>query len=326
MTRKLIVHIGANKTGSSAIQRFLALNCGLLRASGIVVPDNEFSLSDRPQGFHVFGFEKLLRQADGRVQLEQAIDRVADAAADASTIILSAENLAANGNAPALFKGLAERFDLQVILYVRRQDEYLLSTWQQWYSKIGTDFWAWAISAIGGLGNWQRYLENWESVVPPDRICVRVFERQKLDGADVIRDFCNRCGISRPFEEFAYPDGTVNPSFSEAVMDLVKGNKLIFKDVHDNDFYNLVLEATGHRYVKNGRQSAITFAQRQAILGKYASSNRWVREKYLPGLEGELFSAPEESDYDYLAPDALQAQKLEFLTTLLYRLHKKGNT
>lgn len=324
MPTRLIVHLGANKTGSSAIQKFLSLNCEALREQGLIVPSHDFTFARRVAGSHVFAFEELFRNPQGRQQLESAIEVLADSQADVKAILLSAENLAANPAAPHLFAGLVDRFDVRVILYVRRQDEYILSTWQQWHSKIGDDFWAWAISAVGQLGNWRNYIEQWETVVPRERITVRVFERAKLDGGDVILDYYNQLGLETPIGELQYPGTRVNPSFSDAITEMVMGNKLIFDNAHDNDFYNFVLETTGDRYVKNNRQSSITFEQRKAILGKYASSNRWVKEAYL-SKEAGLFSAPKEGDYDHASAEALQNQKFEFLTTMLYRLHKKGS-
>lgn len=325
MSAKIIVHIGANKTGSSAIQKFLSLNCEALRKQGLVIPGQDLTLSSQVSGFHVFAFEELFRNPRGRQQLETAMNVMADSEADAEAILLSAENLAANPAAPALFAGLVEKFDIQVILYVRRQDEYVLSSWQQWYSKVSDDFWAWAIGVTGTLGDWRVYLERWEAVVPRAKITVRVFERDKLDGGDAIQDFYNRLGLDAPFDSLRYPQDKVNPSFSDAVMDLVKGNKLIFKNAHDSNFYNFVLEMTGDRYVRRSRQSPITFAQRRAILQKYADSNRWVQDVYFAGDSDGLFTNPLESDFDHVSPEMMQAEKMEFLATLLYCLHKKGS-
>ena len=325
MSKRLIVHIGANKTGSSAVQRFLSMNSLALRAEGIIVPDDEFRIADKIQGHHVFGFQELLKNSsEGRKQLEDAIDAVDLASPRATAIVLSAENLTANPAAPSLFEGLAKRFDIEVIVYIRRQDEYILSSWQQWYSKIWVDFWAWVISVVGVLGDWRAYLENWETIIPREKITVRIFERSKLEGGDVIADFYSMLGISKPLSALAYPKGTVNPSFSDAVMDLVKGNELIFRNVHDNDFYNFVVKMTGDKFMKSARQSSISISQRQSIIRRYKQQNDWIKKAYFPHIEGELFSPPKERDYDYVSPDDIDQQKLEFLTSILYQMYKSG--
>lgn len=323
MSRKqLIVHAGANKTGSSAIQRFLAINASTLRGNGIVVPDQDLMVRQQVSGFHVFAFEQLFRDPAGASRFTSTVGEIARAAADAGTILLSAENLAANPAAPALFAQLLDEYDVRVILYVRRQDQYLLSSWQQWYSKISDDFWAWALSTVGRLGNWRAYLEQWEQVVPREQITVRVFDRARLTGGDVVQDFHGLLNVEAPFERFQYPREKVNPSFSDAIMDLVKGNPLVFRDVHDNDFYNLVLSMTGERYVQTSRRSPITFAQRMAILREYDACNRWVRDAYSPDKDAPLFTPPKETDYEYSSGGQKHAEQLEFLTTMVYALHR----
>lgn len=325
MPEKLILHIGANKTGSSAIQKFLSANSLSLREEGIVVPDNEFQVVDKIQGYHVFGFQKLFQNPlEGREQLGDAIAAVDAALPGAATILLSAENLTANPAAPSLFRDLVERYDVRVIIYIRRQDEYVLSSWQQWNSKVRADFWAWLISVVGTLGDWRAYLENWETVIPRNNITVRVFEKPRLAGGDVVADFHSMLGVSRPLDAFTFSQDTVNPSFSDVIVDLVKGNELIFQTPHDNDFYNFVAKMTGDRYTKTARQSSISFPQRQAILDKYRKQNNWVKESYFPHVKGELFSPPKESDYDYVSPDEMNRQKLEFLTSTLYQMYKQG--
>lgn len=325
MPKKLIVHIGANKTGSSAIQRFLSINNLALREEGIVVPNKDFQVVKNVGGHHVFGFQELLQSPlEGRKRLGEAIDAVNAAAPEAEAMLLSAENLTANPAAPSLFEDLVERYDTRIILYIRRQDEYILSSWQQWQSKIKTDFWAWVVTIVGMLGNWRAYLENWESVIPRDQITVRIFEKPRLEGGEVIADFYSLLDASKPLDDLAYPEGTVNPSFSDAIMNLVKGNELVFQGVHDNDFYNFVAEMTGDKYRKTARESSISFPQRQAILERYRNSNNWVRESYFPHSEGALFTPPKEGDYDYLSPDDMNQQKLEFLTSTLYQMYKRG--
>ncbi len=322
--KKLILHVGANKTGSSAIQRFLALNASALRSEGIVVPDKDFRASEEVEGHHVFSFQKLLEDpAEGRQLLKDALDSIIRDRPETKKILMSAENLAANPAAPSFFEGLSGDYEVEVVMYIRRQDEFILSSWQQWHSKVWTDFWAWLVSVVGRLGNWQAHLQNWEKVVPRENIKVRVYERPRLESEDVIADFYGTLGLPAPFESMAYPKKSVNPSFSDAVMELVKGNDLIFENAHDNGFYRFVEELTGNRYKKSSGQSSITMAQRKAILARYEAQNDWVRKNYFPQHNGSLFSKPEAEEYRHVTQDELDREKLEFLMTMMYQLYKQ---
>ena len=62
MDSRLILHIGANKTGSSAVQEFLRLNVAALRKLNYIVPDRELGTSDRVTGEHVFALSGDVRQ------------------------------------------------------------------------------------------------------------------------------------------------------------------------------------------------------------------------------------------------------------------------
>lgn len=321
--RKIILHIGAGKTGSSAIQDFLNLNVDALRREGIVVPDNDLNLSGRIYGNHVRVFREWNDDpAAGRQALEAAIAALFEKAGDASTIVISAENLASYGAGPSLFEGLVKDHDIEAILYIRRQDEFILSAWQQWNAKVQEDFLAWLIAVVGILGNWRTYLVNWEKVIPRASIRVRIFDRAQLKDGDVIADFFGLLGLAAPFDSFAYPERQANPSFADAIMEMVKGNKRIFRDAHDNRFQEFVHDITGNRYVKNSKESMLTSAQRRAIVAKYASSNLWVKKVYFAGKKDGLF-APIKDDA-YFLPDAktMLRQQLGFLVAIVLGVYQ----
>lgn len=324
MLRKLIVHIGANKTGSSAVQRFLAMNCAALRAHGLLVPDQDCGLSKTSTGWQTFYFQELFSDPRGQETLEKAIETIEKRAPDAHTLLLSAESLAANAAAPPLFKRIASRYETRLLFYVRRQDEYLLSAWQQWYSKQSSDFWAWLVRSLGDEGNWRNYLQRWEEVFPREHIMVRIYDRSKLVEADVVQDYLASVGII-PHEDYKYSDVPVNLSFSEPVLDLVAGNQFIFENVHDNKFYNFVQRITGDRFIKSGSSSAITHAQRKAILDVYEPCNNWVSSAYFPQSTEPLFKPLREGDYVYVPQDVLEKQKMEFLICMLYGMYRDRN-
>ncbi|MGQ0486209.1 MAG: hypothetical protein ACT4SY_12760 [Hyphomicrobiales bacterium] len=321
----IVLHIGANKTGSSAIQIFLKTNAAALRNHAVEVAPSDLTTGGKITGEHVWFTQSLLAdiQAGARI-MEERMEALLAGLPDGSRLIMSAENLANRTSGHLLFASLAKKFQIRVVLYIRRQDEYLLSSWQQWNSKISDDFWAWVISAVGQWGNWRACIEDWETVVPRDQITVRVFERDRLEGRDVIADFIGILGLSPHKDEFSFPAGDINPGFAECVVDLVKGNELVFSGVHDNGFYNLVRELTGERFLKNPKESIVSLKQREAILQKYRSANSWVKDNYFPEHKGELFSPPHAGGYVQLTAEELERQKWKLVASLIYGLSKRG--
>ena len=320
---KLVLHLGANKTGSSAIQTSLALNVIALRDRGFIVPNANFEVADKIDGHHVWVMGRLLQNpVEGRETLRNALAKLAGRSSE-TTVILSAENLAAHPEAPAMFRGIEDICDTRVILYVRRQDDYLLSSWQQWNSKVNNDFWAWLITNVGTVGDWRSYLQNWERVFPQAAITVRVFERPRLARNDVVADFYSWLGLSEASEAFEQPPKDVNPSFNDAIVDLVSGSKVVFENVHDNGFYNFVRELTGDAYLKQSRDSMISDAQRRAILSRYEEGNKWVAARYLPDEAGPLFMPVGRSNFVHKNAETIQKEQMRFLATVVYQLYQQ---
>jgi hypothetical protein len=167
MDPKLIIHIGANKTGSSAIQNCLRLNWPLLRDLEYLVPDRELGVSERVTGEHVFALQRFVNQSD-TAGLQRAMSNLLKVSGKAK-IVFSAENLSNEGNF-GLFGKVLREVPCKVILYIRRQDDLLMSSWQQWQSKIETDLHAWIISALPRLGHWLQCIEAWEDSVGQGRV------------------------------------------------------------------------------------------------------------------------------------------------------------
>jgi hypothetical protein len=322
--KRLLIHAGAGKTGSSSIQKFLSANAPALADKGVAIPSGKLKPSRRTGGQHVFAFADLLTDPRGRERLEDALRAVAHAPSDPGTIILSAENLAEKPGAPALFAGLVDEYDVRLLMYVRRQDEFLLSSWQQWFSKTGDDLWAWLMQEVGRRGDWDTYLARWEAVVPADQITVRPYERARLLGQDVVNDFYGWLGLPQPFESWLNPEADANVSVSDAITELVKGNANVYRDKHDADFHKAVLQLSGGDHARKSRQSPITLAQRRAILQRYAEGNQRVQEQYLPDSPA-LFTMPRERDVDHVSQEQMRAEQLSFLTTMLWALEERND-
>lgn len=318
MGPRLILHIGASKTGSSAIQDFLRLNCKALRDLGFLVPDRELGLTGHVTGEHVMAFQEYFNHSN-KTGIEAAMQALAQAGAGA--VVMSAENLS-NANNFQFFANALRGMPCKVIIYVRRQDEFLTSSWQQWYSKVETDLNAWLILALQRFGQWLRCIDGWESVAGAGNVTVRVFQKSDLINGDVVDDFVGQLGLAGPLPDFARSTTLVNPSYSDIITPIVSGSKTIFTDAHDNGFYQLVGKLTGDRYVKQKKVSLITPQQRDKIVEFYRPQNEAICRKYFPGRP-RLFEAVDHSKYDYLNPVEMTRRQLEFLASMIYATHSR---
>ena len=318
MTARLILHIGANKTGSSAIQSFLRLNHRALGAAGVLVPDRELGTSAKVTGEHVFAFQEFINTSN-RAALETRVRALVNSGA--KTVICSAENLS-NGANFQFFNKFLSGLNCKIVLYIRRQDELLTSSWQQWNSKRETDLNAWLLLALQRLGHWNRCIDGWETVSAPGSVAVRVFQRADLVKNDVVDDFIEACGLEEPAGGFKRSTGMVNPSYSDLITPIVSGSKFIFTGEHDNDFYHMVGDLTGDFYVAHKRISLISAAQRDKIIEFYRLHNEAVCRRYFPGRP-RLFESVDHTKYDYLTTEELSRRQLQFVTELVFSLYKR---
>jgi len=318
---KIIIHIGAGKTGSSAIQSVMRQYRTYFEKNKLFIPDRALGNGPNVTGEHVFAFQQLHTAGD-QAALKAAIEKMAAGAPAGHTILLSAENLS-NPGVGASFTGLLDGFDAKVIFYVRRQDDYLASAWQQWNSKIETDINAWLIGALRDRGHWYSSALAWERAVGSGNVIIRPFQRSDLKAGDVVRDFLDILGIDDPERDFDV--GTVNPSYNDIITPLVAGATNIFSNVHDNRFYAMVSDLTGEAYTKSRRVSLLSREQREKILFFYDEENKQLCKRFLPN-RARLFEPIEHAKYDYLSPDALKAQQMRFLAHLIFELYQNTRT
>lgn len=141
LANRIVLHVGAHKTGSTYLQRRMREGAPMLRAAGIHVPAH-------PLAPNIAGNAKLLATALAgapsprfarvfpRIDVA-ALDPAAIAATllaewrrDREALVLSAENFRP-GHAPRLAALLPRDAEIAVVLFVRRQDEWSESYYNQ---------------------------------------------------------------------------------------------------------------------------------------------------------------------------------------------------
>lgn len=320
----LTVHIGASKTGTTAIQGFLADNRKWLRKRGIVVPDVALGDGREVDGCQSWYFERPgVAPAQRAAELAENVDKLF-AQNGVRQVVISAENLSnPDTGAPTWFDDVASRYETEVVIYLRRQDDYLLSSWQQWYAKIEPDFRTWLTSSVGVLGDWRVVVEQWERIVGREGIHIRLYEHHNLVDGDVVVDFAEFLRMDEAIP-YAAPAIPVNRSFREAIVSLSPGSDL-FEDAHDRAFYDFIDEMLGAASHKRPDESALTYEERMEILKRYESANYWIRQRYFADsdLPPALFKMPWPNEYRVPSEGELTREQIQMLFRLVYELHER---
>lgn len=134
---KVFLHIGMNKTGSSAIQSYLHHNRQVLKNAGLLWPETGRDTNDPGAGYHyrlstALGFgvgRNEAGDADERRALRMALDAEI-AASNARTVVISSEYFVLRRN-PAMLAEFFDGLDTSVVVYLRRHDAWWPSLFAQ---------------------------------------------------------------------------------------------------------------------------------------------------------------------------------------------------
>jgi hypothetical protein len=134
---RLVLHIGMHKTGSTSLQWFFVLNRPWLRLCGIDYPKARDAkgrgMAKHNDLFHAISHEKDFQRAHPVFgPSAERVEALARRLQPGRVLLLSAEGF--SGESPAFAKAfapLAERAEVRIVCFLRRQDEWVQSFYKQ---------------------------------------------------------------------------------------------------------------------------------------------------------------------------------------------------
>jgi hypothetical protein len=284
------------KTGSTAIQEFLAINASALRSTGFVyVPSQGCLWAPLP----VYdGWERH------RVSLERQWTPVRRALESGMNVVFSDEGLmydfSRDADRVGLIRELVGGASMEVICYLRRQDIHAESLYKELVKQhaLTATFSARTMDDLCGPAfyDYAALTRSLADRVGRDRVHVRGYERRRFPEGDVVRDFCRTAGI--PLDDrFTMPERRVNPSVDARLVDYFLAANAAMP-VHDQagQYFNELL-VHGAASLLDGHEGRLFEpAEREAFLSRYARSNEAVAREMLGAGDGELFAPMEAID------------------------------
>jgi len=209
----IFFHIGTIKTGTTSLQNFFHINRNLLveyfniyypKVPGLqnhtrlplyAYSENVKELRIR----HKVNTEEELRQFrkgfEAKLQAELAPHIKAG-----RNVLLSSEHLSSRAVKDVEIKELLSLFkafdvNYKVIVYLRRQDKMMLSTYSTWVKSGGR----WQLNPNAYKNRRYNHLEMlnlWTSVVGKENMIVKVFEKTRMKNGDLFQDFSSVIGIA----------------------------------------------------------------------------------------------------------------------------------
>lgn len=231
--KRLLIHIGTGKTGTSSIQNFLFANRKqLVKQFSVFYPEQGLATLDHfGEAIHAHypltswindrkteNFEKLTRSINSST---------------CETAIISCENFYHHIFAENIefLASVFKSFSIEIICYVRRQDLYMESAWKQ-QIKTGamkmpfSDFLERHTQAKylkEVHGNYYRMLKPWAAIFGADALKIKVFDKTEWVHGDLIADFLNTCGLDeKQALSILYKPHLTNTAFPTELINLVQ--------------------------------------------------------------------------------------------------------
>lgn len=290
--RRCILHIGTPKTGSTALQVFLAANAGILQQHGYAYP----STARRGGGHHDLAFLHSGGYPDWATPNDQPLKLLAQhlkveilREPQNANIILSSENFYWLCSAERVAHGLAElglnHRETTIVVYLRRQEEVIAS----WYNQ--------AVKALGYSGTQEEHmiehtelwdyparLAAWEATFGHHNIHVRPYSVE----TDICRDFLATLGL--PETNFQFSPKRINPPLNRDLLEFQRLlNRLPLPTVEKRHFHKLLTQLSENTACTSlfDTQPLLPPATQASIRRLFAPGNRKIAEHYLD--RDELF-------------------------------------
>lgn len=294
---KCVLHIGLEKTGTTAIQRFMTANREALGGVGVLYP-----ASLGPVGHTALAAYAQDDGARDDIRGPFGIESDKDLAAfrDRTTTSLAAAVRSHSGplcvlsnehcssrltdyseiaRLHALLRPLFDR--IEVLVYLRRQDEFLLSSYST----------AIKSGAIHRLGvpdpeftrhryRYDLLLERWAREFGTDSVRCRIYDRSQLPNGDVIDDFTRAIGLVE-IAGYRRPPN-LNESLDARLLEYLR----LLNGRMSTGFSSGQTAARGRlvralQSIPQGSRLTLPRAQLDEFMGSLAESNAIVATKYL---------------------------------------------
>jgi len=346
MKRKLYLHIGTEKTGTTSIQEVLFRNNEKLPSLGYYFLNTKGRRDSRGLVSYCIGHDKNddyfssegIHDSCGRKKyrddlLKEVQEVLTSLDDEVHSVIVTSEHfhsrITTESEVQRIYDLLMPFFDdVEVICYLREQ----AATCTSLYStaiKMGFspvfDLFIKSCNYNNDYYNYYNMLNKWSSVFGLDKIKARVFDRNSFFNHDLIDDFFSKIDkeLLVNIDTKVVPE---NESLNEYGQILGKAINVIFPsqgtDV-DINFRRNLFDKLYEGF--KGKGAVIDHEKSMAIYDEFNESNTFVNRDYF-GQIGNMFSRPLPKDKKILLEDSLVINVVDVLSALLGKkvIHSDG--
>lgn len=314
----LYVHVGVHRTATSSIQRFLCDNAKVLLSKGYLFPyavPRHFAQIKQIVSHKISATdfaEDLLRQVEG-------------AAEPVHSVVISDEDIS-NIADPMILAGLQEKFDVKVVVSLRRQDLWL----ESWY--LQNIKWQWNpnLSHISFAEFLQRkkrffwidydsHLAKYERTFGQGSVLATVFENPAMPHGPIV-SFLTLLGIN-DLTGFG-PLLNINSSLSPMMTEFLRHLPLDRINRFERALFEKAFAAVDANLTTNGSKLLLPYDERLEIIFEYAEGNHVVAKRYFNrnALFLEPVPNPDAPLADITLPDTAQDLMAKLVAPMVEQL------
>ena len=304
--KTLWIHIGMAKTASTSLQAFCLENAKVLDRHGFCFPPLAFryrGIAKAHNGRFLLG---MIKDENGKRDREQeeknfqeGMRMVHELFRTNENVILSDESIwrGMDSEKKNLWELMVEEagkgdFQIKVIVYLRRQDKFFPSNWNQIVKKDGVketfEHYTGRVNRL--FLNYYDKLERMASVIGKENITVRRFERDKFEGGSIYSDFFSVLGLELTDEYHISQEVRNNGLYGNTHE--IKRVLNSLPEVKDRKLQRFIIERLWEfSDISQEEYPNEMFSPEEAreILETYGPGNRKVAEEYLHERGAELF-------------------------------------
>ena len=317
--RKLYLHIGTEKTGTTSIQSFLNKNRMKLSENGYHVlkcsgPRNQRSIASYCMPDNHFDDFFLSQQIDNleektefRKKLKNAFDKEMSELDDSvHSVIISSEHFHSRlknvRDVERLRELISNYFsEVTVICYLREQSSLASSLYSTGIKAgVSTDFPTFVENCTpdNPFYNYSSLLERWSTVFSTDSLNVRIFSRDEFYNNDLIDDFC--VAVNKELLTFTERKVEVkNESFSSFGIIIGRAINSISSRYDKNGFVNEDRKRALNQISEafSGHENNVSIEQYESIYNDFQETNQSVAKKYFSNRDCLFFRNPSNSPH-----------------------------
>lgn len=298
--KRIHLHIGTPKTGTTSIQEYLSTNYSRLYHDGHLVPKtsrncvanhtlltnyciNKQNITSISIRNGIFTKDALKQFRKNFYQnLREEINSF-----QGETVIISNEQCYGRLSEVSeleklkdLFNGLAEQ--ITIIVYIREQSDMLCSFYSS-QMKSGKTFKIENLESFqkNGLFDYHNKLKIWEEVFGIENIILRIFNKKNLVENDIVVDFCNTLGLPIYENRPEHLNTALNAKQCEY---LRIANQYIpfFHNNRVNPFHRILVESIKHTHIQSPSVVSLINSDYQSA---FDESNHLLAIKYFGNSE-----------------------------------------